>query len=272
MREDLNKLLCERERLRHWDHYSNYRHLKKYEERFDIEQEDDEPFTGVGSGHRESMKHRYGYDDKPFNENLNPLWGFVHKSVGKKWDKVYSEICKVFDKRSVINQHILVHLFQKVETKFIRAGADGKLYYENQYTWRTDQRLVPLKESSIEYYVDPRDGILKYNHSRLTYRQEAQLRRKEREKEEAKIKRVINKETELHKINSSWFEVKFEEREPSKETRWVKNSWDKRERLVTSLVYNYKYDVLKKTSTTDKRVAVSKRQLSSKEIRKYGLE
>lgn len=128
MREDLNKLLCERERIGHSDRYGSYRRLKHFKDESDIE-DSDELFTGVGSSHRESMKIRYGYDTKSFNENLNPLYGFIHKSVGKKWDKIYSEICKVFDKRSVINQHILIHLFQKVETKDIVVGTNGKLWY-----------------------------------------------------------------------------------------------------------------------------------------------
>jgi len=268
MREDLNKLLCERERVGHSDRYGNYRRLKHFEDKSDIE-DSDELFTGVGSSHRESMKIRYGYDTKSFNENLNPLRGFIRSSVGKKWNKVYSEICKVFDKRSVINQHILVHLFQYVETKDIVVGANGKLWYRpTEYVFSTEPH--PLKESSVEYYVDPRDGILKYNDGHQTQRQAARQRAVERAKEKAAVLRVLNDQTELHNISGSWFEVKFEHVAGQTETEMVTDYYRKNW-LRTRTVYPYRFDVLAKQTVAEKRVAVSKRQLSHKELRKYGL-
>lgn len=272
MRGDLNKLLCERERLGHGMDYGEHRQSRSHDEKFDCEF-DDEPFTGVGSGHREGMKRRYGYDTKQFNENLNPLWGFIRKSVGKKWDRVYSEICSVFDKRSVINQHILIHLEQKVEINDIRVGADGKLYVFSPYRWhyQREHGLTALRESSIEYYVDPRDGILKYNHQRLTYRQENRLNAAKRAKEEAKVRRVVDKFTELHLIKGVWFEVKFIEREPHVFSQFEKSQFSNRSYYRTYYKYEYEYDILKERSVTDARVAVSKRTLSKKEIKKHDL-
>jgi hypothetical protein len=270
MREDLNKQLCERQRTRSYKDYGEYRHDKHFKEHYDLDF-DDEPFGGVGSHGREGMKHRYGWDQKSFNENLKPLYGFIRKSLGKKWDKVYSEICSVFDKRSVINQHILIHLFQYVETNNIRVGTDGKLYHEIVSSWRSENRLRPLKDSYIEYYVDPRDGILKYNHSHKTRRQVARQQQAERAKEEAKVKKVVDKFTELHKLKDVWFEVKFIEREPRVYTGFETVSYARRPIFRTYREYDYKYDVLKDRSVTDARVAVSKRQLSKKEIKRHGL-
>ena len=121
--------------------------------------DDGEPFTGVSSGHREGMRLRHNIrgDTKSLNENLNPLWGFVHKSVGRPWNKVYGEICAVFDKRSVINQHILVHLEEHVEINTFE-GEDGQLYFHPGYGQAT-----PATHWNVRYYVDSRDGILKLN-------------------------------------------------------------------------------------------------------------
>jgi hypothetical protein len=266
MRKDLNKLLCERERPRSDDHYANYRHLKKFEER-DYEFEDglDEPFTGVGSGHREPMKRRYGYDAKPFNENLNPLYGFIHKAVGRKWDKVYSEICEVFDKRSVINQHILIHLFQKVEIDDIRIGEDGKLYYCP--TMYGGTRQDPLKESAVEYYVDPRDGILKYNYGRKTYRQVARESAKRRAEEEAKVRRVIDSNTVLEKINNCWFEVKYVDNKKEVINVLIETPHSKRNWYYEKTIYRDPYG----NTTSDAKTRLGQRQLSHKELKKYGV-
>ena len=269
MREDLNKQLCERQRLGHDKHYGEWRHSREHNAKFEYDA-DDEPFTGVGSAHRESMKHRYGYDTKQFNENLRPLYGFIRKSVGRKWDDVYSEICGVFDKRSVINQHILIHLYQYVETKNIYVGADGKLWVQGTESWRRPREDQPLRATHIEYYVDPRDGVLKHNKHYHTHRQEWRKHVEEVKQRQLEVKRVIDKTTELHKLNGCWFEVKFENYDGERETERVRLS-EKTVWYREKTVFPLCYDVVKKASVAEAHVAVSKRQLSSRELRRYGL-
>lgn len=193
MRSDLNKQLCERERFRSWDRYGNYRHKKIFN---NLGEE------GEGLPTRESMKRRYviEYSTKDLNENLNPLWGAVRKNVGKRWDKFYSELCSVFDKRSVINQHILDHLFQKVETEMY-VGEDGKLYKLNNYNGRD----FSLLDGTIEYYVDPRDGILKLNRHYRSYRKANKERAKIKAQEEYKTYRQISNTLVFRKIDGVWF-------------------------------------------------------------------
>ena len=81
-REDLNKLLCERQRIGSSMSFKDVRHAKRFA---------DHEHT------REGMKHRYGYDTKTLNENLTPLWGYIRKSVNRPWDLVYSDLVKVFE-------------------------------------------------------------------------------------------------------------------------------------------------------------------------------
>lgn len=187
MRADLNKQLCERERFGHDRRYKNVRRNKKLDS-LDVS--------------FESMKRRHTVvgDTKTFNENLNPLWGAVRKAVGKPWNKFYSELCKNFDKRSVINQHILQHLNDRVEQNvYIRE--DGELMVSRDYG-----KHLPLRECSyIEYYVDPRDGILKVNKHRKTYKQRRREDAKEAARKEAESFRKLDKDNVLRKIDGIWY-------------------------------------------------------------------
>ena len=191
MKQDLNKELCEHERARSWDKFHNYRHRKD----FKIADEDGE------LGGRESMKVRYvnGWNNKEFGENLNPLWGAVRKAVGKPWNKFYSELCKTFDKRSVINQHILVHLFQEVEVNTY-VGEDGQVWVRGRYNGNE-----PLSKAYCQYYVDPRDGILKKNKHYKSYRHAQRQRAAEEQAKKDKVTRVIDKDNVLHFIDGVWY-------------------------------------------------------------------
>ena len=191
MKADLNKELCEHERTRSWDKYHNYRHIKK----FDSEDEDGE------LGGREGMRARYAnvWHNKEFSENLNPLWGAVRNAVGKPWNKFYSELCQTFDKRSVINQHILTHLFQVVAVNTY-VGNDGKVWVNDRYSGDN-----PLTKAYCEYYVDPVTGILKKNKYYKSYRHAQRQLAANKRAEEAKVKRVIDKDNVLHFIDGVWY-------------------------------------------------------------------
>lgn len=260
MRNDLNKQLCERERHGHEMSYKTHRHDKKFH--IPVEY-DGEEFYGISSAYREGMKKRY-INRKSFNENLRPLYGLIHKSVGRKWDDVYSEICSVFDKRSVINQHILIHLFQFVAHNCILVKEDG-LYVRQHY------EDVDLSASHFEYYVDPHDGVLKKNGQYRTYRQRFTEQKKRKQEQQLAVRRVLDKTTELRKVDGLWYEVKFEDVEGTREIR-LENSLYRKNYLRTVNVYPLRYDVLMCTHVGAPRVAVSKRSLSRKEIKKYGLK
>jgi hypothetical protein len=196
MRDDLNKLLCEHERYHSSDKFSNYRHRKSFKH----EDEDGE------IGGRESMQTRYRQDgfQKEFSENLNPLWGIIRKSVGKKWDNFYSELCKKFNMRSVINDHILQHLYQKVEVNtFFK---NGEIWVKPKYN-----KIQPLNGYHCEYYVDPRDGIIKANKHYKSYKKGYEERKKQRELDLMKVKRVIDKDNVLHLIDGVWYHFTLED-------------------------------------------------------------
>jgi hypothetical protein len=191
MRPDLNKLLCERERRNSEGNFRARRAAYK------AAGEDDLPY-------RVPIKDkRRGYDVyKSFSENLNPLWGFIHRSVGRHWNDVYSEICSVFDKRSVINQHILVHLFQHVEVKTVMIDDAICIIEKYGETYR------PISNNT-DYYVHPLTGILTFNDGRRKARAQREAREAEKAKWEYSVVRQLGpmrwavKETD----NNCWFEL-----------------------------------------------------------------
>jgi hypothetical protein len=152
---------------------------------------------------REGISRRYGYHRKNFNENLNPLKGQVRRAVGRP--KFYSELCKIFDKRSVINQHILQHLKDYLSTD-VYVAADGKLWARGN-PWPS----TPLREAwRVEFYVDPRDGIIKKNKWHTSRRQH--YAKKPLKAEELPIE--IDAYTQLRRIDGSWYEVSLQRADP----------------------------------------------------------
>lgn len=202
MRDDFAKQLTERERHRHSDKFHNYRNVRGPSGL------NDDYFGG-----RESMRVRYnfGYDRKSFNENLNPLKGWLHSCLGKKWDKCYSELRKKFDARKVVNNHILEHLFDFVEvnTKLV----DGVVMVLDGYNG--SRGYVPLKKRQYnmrwpEYYVCPKDGTLKSMHkpSRRSIVKQAEA---EKLRAQLAVKRVLNEREVLHLIDGVWYHFTLEE-------------------------------------------------------------
>src|SRR4051794_18399649 len=57
------------------------------------------------------MREGYGhhYREKYLNENLQPLVRFLRSRVGKRWDKVHSEMSEHVSCTSAVQKHVLDH-------------------------------------------------------------------------------------------------------------------------------------------------------------------
>jgi hypothetical protein len=204
----MNKLLTERERQHSHAKYRAIRHTKYNSLLNDGE---------VGGKQGVTKPHKQRYDQKSFNENLNPLLGYLHRSVGRPWDKVYSEICEAFDTRKVINRHILVHLADFVILDAVmRDGVVSKL--DTGYTGKREKdyeaRWRPLSEwtesqSYPLYYKHPIDGLLKIQKG-PSYRQVRKQRDQAREAEHAKVYRRIAPLVEAINHNGIWYRCEWE--------------------------------------------------------------
>jgi len=197
MRDDFAKQLVERERIHSRDHYHNYRNVRGPKGAWNDEE--------VGGREKMRVRYNHGYDRKSFNENLNPLKRWLHSCLGKKWDKCYSELRKTFDARSVVNNHILEHLFDFVEvnTKLV----DGVVMVLEGYSG--SQGYVPLKKRQYNmrwpsYYVCPKDGTLKTMHKPSRRSVEKQREADERRKRDA-VFRVLDDKTHLRLVDGVWY-------------------------------------------------------------------
>lgn len=146
-----------------------------------------------------------GGDTRDFTDVLAPLKGQVRKAVGRRWDAFYSDLCKLLDRRSVQGAHVFEHLYDFCELEI--QVIDGELWTKPAAFGSKIRRVK--EDSFIEFYVDPRDGIIKKNKAHASYRTLRRLRAKREAVEALAVRRVLDESTELHKIEGTWFVCEF---------------------------------------------------------------
>lgn len=148
--------------------------------------------TGGKIGMRYEHVRAKKHVTKSFGENLGYLRGFVHSSIGRNWDEVYSEIVRVLDRRSTTQEHIFQHLFDYITVKTIRI--DGEIYKRSSW----GESLLPI--SGI--YVDPETKIIMPAPVRVKEKTYWQLIREEK----LARKKVLNSFCEMHQAeNGLWY-------------------------------------------------------------------
>ena len=143
MRNDIAKVVTERPRRGHVNTSKKWgRRLGKNE----YDAEDHGPTRAPIARH-----HQYGWNAKEFSDVLGPLRRYLRKQVGRPWNKVWSEISRILDNRSLSGQHIFDHIQWEV-TQHACVGTDGCVY---------DRRWSgPVRVSGL--YVHPTTGLLCY--------------------------------------------------------------------------------------------------------------
>ena len=262
MRSDLNKQLCEHERYGSSNGFSEVRHNKNFEADTYYTNEDREDSVGMLGHSRESMKHRYAITGrgKEFSENFAPLWGAIRKNVGRPWDKVYSDICKVFDKRSVINQHILLHLFDFVETKTY-LNENNNVMIRMNYGSDTDLH------GGGEYYVHPRTGLLCKNKFYRNYKHAQRVRQEQHIKAQLEVIRKLDDATNLEKLDGVWYECKYELIIGGKEYKPQRVRYGYGASASSS---SHTHTYMSQVTTPDSKQLINKRTLSKKELMIHG--
>lgn len=153
-----------------------------------------------------SARAQYGYDHKTFTDVLGPVKGFIRKNVGKKWDKVYSEICKVLDKRKLTHAHVIGHIYDWVGRTVVYCS-DGYWREPDNITCRLDDDgKLTYFGSAPDFYVHPRTGILMKNKARESKR-ERQARWNAKKADPDFIK--INDHTAYKRINDIWYKCQI---------------------------------------------------------------
>lgn len=271
MREDMFKVIVERPRLVNSNGYS--RDGRRFRNRED-------------TPNKLGMKQGYNWT-KYLNENLAPLKRYLGKQVNRPWDKVYSEICATIDSRNTVKQHILQHIgnFVERDTYWVETPKGGKVVIRGG-GW-PNKADVPLEESRCELYVHPRTGILLRNRRYVSYDAKRRKERQATREKESINRREIDEHTQLHRVDGIWYEAQLAELPmPKPVIHEVNGKWMK------TIVYPQCWDVVRKGWVSRERAAgqprirglstsgmygdpgkyaVSKRQLNSRELKKYDL-
>jgi hypothetical protein len=243
-------------------------------------------------GLRRGQRERGGF--KLLNENLAPLRRYLERQVGRPWDKVYSEISAGLRVTSTVQQHVRDHVKDFVA---VRPRRGIRSIYS---AFQAKGGRLALWHQPL--YVDPEDGILKRT-DRLP--EEKARRRKEaaRKHQLPPAERVaIAPDRELRLINGLWYELTLA-RMPKAQYRamtemrktplkpWTRNSRTVEtevtvRRLISAVVVDAasgrRIPVGPEIDDTrswqefrrkypDGRYAVSKRQLSTRELRRHGI-
>ena len=204
---------------------------------------------------------RAGLGRPALNENLNPLKRYLHAQVGRPWNKVFAEIAARIDRRNTVQQHVYQHIDD---------------YIAVQVAWRSGD-LVDLKQPWPSYrtgrpellqplYVDPRSGLIRPNKRYRTWSAEWRAWKKATDEANLRQRRQLDASTLLMRLEDEWYEV-----------RVASYPWDD---SVTVFDVVLKCELHSRDPCMDERkklyggwdtYAVSKRQLSRREIERYEL-
>lgn len=155
---------------------------------------------------RQGMRLPYNprfYQRKDFGENLSPLYRWLNKQVGRPWNKVFQELNQNFDRRKVINNHIFEHV-----EGFVTQGTH--LFFDQNRVLREHSMRSDTPYIVEGLYIHPDTKILCKVNPAILKRQNAEKKRKENA-ELFERRRVIDKHTQLHKVDSTWFIVEMAE-------------------------------------------------------------
>jgi hypothetical protein len=150
-----------------------------------------------------SARSQYGYNHKEFTDVLSPLMGFIRKQVGRPWNKVYSEMCKILDKGKVTHKHVLDHVFNWVGRTVIHCK-DGIYREPDQVSgFFDDQGKWQITSRAPDFYVHPKTGILKRN------KVETKAIRKARYAKPKKFDMIDFGNYEYRRIGAIWFRFEY---------------------------------------------------------------
>jgi hypothetical protein len=155
MRKDMKKVLCEEPR-HGWR--TKDRKGRKRAERKIIDEE--KPVKEQGNLQRKWLYD--WHDHKNFGEHIQPLRRYILSCLGRSWDDVYSEICKIVPKGSVVNNHLYTHLYQFI--------AVNTYFDENGRVCDMNMEGYPIYQ---EVFVHPNTGIITATPKKAARKQKA---------------------------------------------------------------------------------------------------
>ena len=208
---------------------------------------------------------------KNLNENLAPLYRYLDRQVGRPWDKVWSELSANLRPTSTVQEHVRDHVrdYVAITTRAVPSGVEVALKWGGP---------TLLKDSWFRLYVDPRTGLLRKNKHWNARRRAYRARKDEAARERATRMRVVDKTTQLHRLNDgAWWEVMLgsatSERKAEIDPRYPYAPAERPENDAADAVLRAGLSDLPRWKLYHAAgvMAVDKRQLSRREVKKRGL-
>jgi len=178
MRKDFTSVVSERAR------YGRYRVVPKQACKSDCNGADDEFEHGPS---HQSMRAPWRHNPKERRDHLAPVARYLRSQVGRPWDDVYSDICRVFRKNHVVDHRLNDWLSWQVD-QTIRL-VNGEFVNESGHC-----------VSANSLYVHPQSGVLTLEPPRARRRYENKPRFESV---------VIDQEHRLVKLDNLWFVVEL---------------------------------------------------------------
>lgn len=185
MRKDFAKVVVERPRSKYISKGEKKRDKRIFADVYD-----------VPPGGKEGIRRPHRRNRFEFNDHVQPLRRYIESQVGRPWNDVYSEICKIFPAGGTLQEHIRGHVFDFILIK-TWVGEDGKIY--------SNGRGSPERVGGGDTYVDPHTGIIQKMADDVSRKKH----RKRREEELRNSVRAIDENRRLLKENGVWYFVEL---------------------------------------------------------------
>lgn len=217
---------------------------------------DDTPFVGGRIGRGLEMKLTGGYRNCR-GINSKPVERYLSRQVGRLWNDIYSDVSAALRGTRIAEAHWSYLLTQYVATQL-------QLVEDELFCKDWNGALIPLSHKRAKkLYVDPRDGRLHRNTSIETCRMRRKRIAAETAKELVSRMRVLSPIRQLHLFaDGNWWEVALQDFGRAKTLG-----------ITEDVVLRASLSNLPREQLYGRRdvMAVGKRQLSTREMKRYGL-
>lgn len=196
--------------------------------------------------------------------NLNGLRRYLESRVGRNWDRVMADVKACFRKESM---HGLIDaVADRVLTRTYLAE-DGTLMASDGF-----YSGVPAAQTYYKLYVDPVSRTLRrLDQERTSCRNGYRSHREQEAAELAKVRRDLPDGTQARKLNGVWFRIEFAPVPPPPADPRFSYEASPIDAVIARRVFWLSSQALHNEHARKGVYAVSKQQLSSKDIRKLGL-
>lgn len=150
-----------------------------------------------------ARRRQYGWYSKELSDLINPLVRFLHKQVGRPWDKVYSEV-KAAVPKGLHGDHIWSHIKSSVHMHCWEEA--GSIWYMPRFSRR------PCEVQGL--YVHPRTGLLRLKCEPPRKTPQTPL--------VPSVRRIDLSETSMYRnLDGIWYYLEFAARDPLTNAEWV---------------------------------------------------